>query len=228
MRGRRRRLRDPLRRVPRVQRAPTRRRDVSAVRSNGSARARRPSSATTTDGPRDSSASSLSIATAGSSRCASSGLSTRARISPRPGPLTNTLLPGSHAGPVSTGPGVLRPPSSRPDQHHAHHRLSRRRAARRLVLVERLVDEAAREPGVDPLELRRRNPIGADGFPYRTPRAMSKYDSGDPSAMSTSCGGRPIGMSSRRAVPRRRRAGCSAGSAARSSSSRPAVAAARG
>ena len=46
-------------------------------------------------------------------------------------------------------------------------------------LVERLVDEAARELGVDPIELRRRNLIPREAFPYRTP-VGSTYDSGDP------------------------------------------------
>jgi carbon-monoxide dehydrogenase large subunit len=46
-------------------------------------------------------------------------------------------------------------------------------------LVERLVDEAARELGVDPVELRRRNLIPREAFPYRTP-VGSTYDSGDP------------------------------------------------
>jgi len=46
-------------------------------------------------------------------------------------------------------------------------------------LVERLVDEAARELAIDPLELRRRNLIPKDAFPYRTP-VGSTYDSGDP------------------------------------------------
>ena len=46
-------------------------------------------------------------------------------------------------------------------------------------LVERLVDEAARELGVDPVELRLRNLIPREAFPYRTP-VGSTYDSGDP------------------------------------------------
>ena len=46
-------------------------------------------------------------------------------------------------------------------------------------LVERLVDEAARETGIDRVELRRRNLIPKEAFPYRTP-AGSTYDSGDP------------------------------------------------
>ena len=45
-------------------------------------------------------------------------------------------------------------------------------------LVERLVEEAARETGVDRIELRRRNLIPREAFPYQTPTAV--YDSGDP------------------------------------------------
>ncbi len=43
-------------------------------------------------------------------------------------------------------------------------------------LLERTVDAAARELGVDPVELRRRNLITA--FPYETPLGFI-YDSGD-------------------------------------------------
>jgi carbon-monoxide dehydrogenase large subunit len=46
-------------------------------------------------------------------------------------------------------------------------------------LVERLVDEAAREAAIDPVELRRRNLIPRASFPYTTP-VGSAYDSGDP------------------------------------------------
>src|SRR5258708_9150857 len=44
-------------------------------------------------------------------------------------------------------------------------------------LVERLVDEAAREMKIDRIELRRRNLIPKDAYPYKTP--TSTYDSGD-------------------------------------------------
>lgn len=46
-------------------------------------------------------------------------------------------------------------------------------------LVERLVDEAAHTIGIDPVELRRRNLLPKEAFPYRTP-VGSVYDSGDP------------------------------------------------
>jgi carbon-monoxide dehydrogenase large subunit len=45
-------------------------------------------------------------------------------------------------------------------------------------LLERLVDKAARETGIDKLDLRRRNFIPPDGFPYQTPVAL-EYDSGN-------------------------------------------------
>jgi carbon-monoxide dehydrogenase large subunit len=45
-------------------------------------------------------------------------------------------------------------------------------------LLERLMDVAAAETGIDRVELRRRNFIGTDQFPYQTPVAL-QYDSGD-------------------------------------------------
>lgn len=45
-------------------------------------------------------------------------------------------------------------------------------------LLERLVDVAARQCGFDRVELRRRNFIATDAFPYQTPVAL-EYDSGD-------------------------------------------------
>jgi len=45
-------------------------------------------------------------------------------------------------------------------------------------VVERLVDEAARVSGIDRAEIRRRNYIGRDKFPYQTPVAL-QYDIGD-------------------------------------------------
>ncbi len=49
-------------------------------------------------------------------------------------------------------------------------------------LVERLVDEAARVTGIDRIELRRRNLLAKDAFPYKTPTG-STYDSGDPAGL---------------------------------------------
>ncbi len=45
-------------------------------------------------------------------------------------------------------------------------------------LLERLVDKAARELGIDRVDIRRRNFIRPDQFPYQTPVAL-QYDTGD-------------------------------------------------
>jgi len=45
-------------------------------------------------------------------------------------------------------------------------------------LVERMIDLAAKEAGLDPTEIRRRNFISPDAFPYETPVALT-YDSGN-------------------------------------------------
>ncbi len=45
-------------------------------------------------------------------------------------------------------------------------------------LLERLVDRAAKVAGLDPIEIRRRNFIQPDEFPYQTPVAL-EYDTGD-------------------------------------------------
>ena len=44
--------------------------------------------------------------------------------------------------------------------------------------MERLIDQAAREMGIDRIELRRRNHIQPENMPYQAPSTM-KYDSGD-------------------------------------------------
>jgi carbon-monoxide dehydrogenase large subunit len=49
-------------------------------------------------------------------------------------------------------------------------------------IIERLVDEAAREMGIDRLDLRRRNIIPKESYPYSTPTG-SVYDSGDVSGL---------------------------------------------
>jgi carbon-monoxide dehydrogenase large subunit len=45
-------------------------------------------------------------------------------------------------------------------------------------LLERLVDRAAKVAGLDPIEIRRRNFIKPEDFPYQTPVAL-EYDTGD-------------------------------------------------
>ncbi|MGH2349961.1 MAG: xanthine dehydrogenase family protein molybdopterin-binding subunit, partial [bacterium] len=54
-------------------------------------------------------------------------------------------------------------------------------------LVERMLDLAAGELGIDPVDLRRRNLVPSDRFPYRTPLGFT-YDSGDyPQALDRAC-----------------------------------------
>ena len=56
-----------------------------------------------------------------------------------------------------------------------------------VYLLERLIDRAAHELGLDPAELRRRNLVAADAMPYRTPLGQA-YDSGDfPAVLATAC-----------------------------------------
>ena len=45
-------------------------------------------------------------------------------------------------------------------------------------LLERIIEKAAKETGIDPAELRRRNFIQPDQFPYKSPTAW-EYDSGN-------------------------------------------------
>ncbi|HEY3076781.1 MAG TPA: xanthine dehydrogenase family protein molybdopterin-binding subunit [Burkholderiales bacterium] len=95
------------------------------------------------------------------------------------GPIINTLNPSTHAINVYRIPAL-----------YGRHRLALtnttpitayRGAGRPNVsyLIERLVDEAARETGIDRVEIRRRNFIPKEAFPYKTP-AGSTYDSGNP------------------------------------------------
>jgi carbon-monoxide dehydrogenase large subunit len=97
----------------------------------------------------------------------------------QPGPLINTRNPASHAINVYRIPAL-----------YGRHLLALtnttattayRGAGRPNVsyLVERLVDEAARELDLDRVEIRQRNFIPREAFPYRTPFG-STYDSGDP------------------------------------------------
>ncbi|MGH8621058.1 MAG: xanthine dehydrogenase family protein molybdopterin-binding subunit, partial [Burkholderiales bacterium] len=96
----------------------------------------------------------------------------------QPGPVINTITPVTHAVNAYRIPVV-----------YGRHRLvltnttpttAYRGAARPNVayLVERLVEAAARETGIDRIELRRRNLIPRAAFPYKA--ATVDYDSGDP------------------------------------------------
>jgi carbon-monoxide dehydrogenase large subunit len=97
----------------------------------------------------------------------------------QPGPLINTRNPASHAINVYSIPAL-----------YGRHLLALtnttsttayRGAGRPNIsyLVERLVDEAARELGIDRVEIRERNFIPKEAYPYKTP-VGSTYDSGDP------------------------------------------------
>ncbi|HVV92005.1 MAG TPA: xanthine dehydrogenase family protein molybdopterin-binding subunit [Hyphomicrobiales bacterium] len=96
------------------------------------------------------------------------------------GPFINT-----NAAPKSTAVNVYRIPTvyglSRLFFTNATPTTAYRGATRPQVsyLMERLVDEAARVTGLDPDEIRRRNFLAPDAFPYKTPTG-STYDSADP------------------------------------------------
>ena len=80
--------------------------------------------------------------------------------------------------------------------------------------MERLVDTAAAEMGIDRIELRRRNHIPPEAMPYKSPNGTT-YDSGDFRHCSTRPWPWPIGMAFRPAKPRARRAaGCAAAASA--------------
>ena len=56
-----------------------------------------------------------------------------------------------------------------------------------VYLLERLIDKAAHELGLDPAALRRRNLVATDAMPYRTPLGHT-YDSGDfPAILEKAC-----------------------------------------
>jgi carbon-monoxide dehydrogenase large subunit len=52
--------------------------------------------------------------------------------------------------------------------------------------MERLVDQAAREMHIDPVELRRNNLIRSDAFPYQTRTGLT-YDTGNYAAAMAKC-----------------------------------------
>ena len=87
--------------------------------------------------------------------------------------------------------------------------------------IERVIDKAARELGIDPIEIRRRNFVKPDQFPYQTPVAVH-YDTGNYDATMDSCSRSPTAPASRAARPRARPAASSAASASRPTS-RPAA-----
>ena len=82
-----------------------------------------------------------------------------------------------------------------------------------IFVIERLVDLAADQLGLDPVALRRRNMIPPAAQPYANPLGLT-YDSGRyEEAMDTRAGARRLGRVSRRAAPRRGDAASGAASA---------------
>jgi len=73
-------------------------------------------------------------------------------------------------------------------------------------LLERLVDVAATEMGIDRAEIRRRNMIPPDAYPYQTP-VMLEYDSGDPGG----CLDRALATADWAGFPERRKASAARG-----------------
>ncbi len=72
-------------------------------------------------------------------------------------------------------------------------------------LIERMVDQLARELGIDPAEIRRRNFIPRNAFPYQSP-GLFVFDSGDyernlDTALDISPGSAPAGTTPRRGSP---------------------------
>ena len=55
-----------------------------------------------------------------------------------------------------------------------------------VYIMERLVDQAAREMRIDPAELRRKNLIRGDAFPYQTRTGLT-YDTGHYAAAMAKC-----------------------------------------
>ena len=95
------------------------------------------------------------------------------------GPFINTMAPSVHAASVYAIPALVG--LHRLALTNATPTTAYRGAARPNVsyLIERLVDEAARETGRDRIQLRKQNFIPKKAFPYKTPTG-SVYDSGDP------------------------------------------------
>ena len=82
-------------------------------------------------------------------------------------------------------------------------------------VLERLVDVAASEMGIDRVEIRRRNMIPKEAYPYQTP-VMVEYDCGDPmGCLERRAGGGGLARASPNARRRRNATASSAASAIR-------------
>ena len=88
--------------------------------------------------------------------------------------------------------------------------------------LERVVDEAARVTGIDPIELRKRNLISSKAMPYKT-AVGTTYDSGDFATVVEKGLALADTRASRRAGASRRRRACCAASASASCWSTPAA-----
>src|SRR6185503_10920538 len=100
-------------------------------------------------------------------------LGLRARITSPLGASFMFAAPGSPWNHARLMPGAYAVTNSAPVS--AYRGAGRPEAA---FAIERLIDEAARVMKLDPVEIRRRNLIPADKFPYRTITGQV-YDSGD-------------------------------------------------
>ena len=100
------------------------------------------------------------------------------------GPLINTVAaPTSSAMGIYNLPAALWPPPAGVHQHHADHRLSRRRPPERRLSLGAAGRGRPRDTlGIDSITLRRRNLLKKSQFPVKTPTG-SQYDSGDPATL---------------------------------------------
>src|SRR5205823_1445851 len=90
-----------------------------------------------------------------------------------PAPLILKMLPGCYRVPAYSG--LLTGVFTNTNPTAPYRGAGRPEAA---DTIERLMDHLARELALDPVELRRRNFIGRDEFPYKTAAGVT-YDSGD-------------------------------------------------
>ena len=106
--------------------------------------------------------------------------------------------------------------ADRADEHHADRRVPRRGPPEAAAMLERIIDIAADELGIDPVEMRRRNFIPPDEFPYTTVTARELRQSASTPRRSTRRCASPATTSCAREQAERRRArrhACSSASA---------------
>ena len=115
--------------------------------------------------------------TASSSRSATTRSRTSARTCARPSRRRSTACTGR--SPARTAFDTWRPGTASSSRTRCPSGLNRGFGGPQLYLaLERTMTIAANRLGLDPAELRRRNLVAADAFPYRTPSG-ALYDSGD-------------------------------------------------